>query len=87
MARHRPTQNPYTRPAIFTLERLHAELGGAILEDRQKYDEMSEQMREDASKEDVQNVSLGIQHSLANHDGKGVERVGEARPYRWRLKD
>lgn len=35
---------------------------------------------QDASKEDVQNVALGIQHSLANHDGKGVERVGEARP-------
>ncbi|MHC2627177.1 hypothetical protein ACVIW2_009264 [Bradyrhizobium huanghuaihaiense] len=46
MARHRPTQNPYTRPAIFTLERLHAELGGAILENRQKYDELSEQMRQ-----------------------------------------
>lgn len=46
MARHRPTQNPYTRPAIFTLERLHAELGGAIIENRQKYDEMSEQMRQ-----------------------------------------
>lgn len=149
MARHRPTQNPYTCPAIFTLERLHAELGGAILENRQKYDELSEQMRQveavikmldpdynlagiavkrrkpnkwfkrgtlyrravdvlrtapepmtaqelaaailaahgvqDASKEDVQNVALGIQHSLANHDGKGVERVGEARPYRWRI--
>jgi hypothetical protein len=150
MARHRPTNNPYTRPAIFTLERLHAELGGAILENRQKYDELSEQMRQleavikmldpnynlagiavkrrkpnkwfkrgtlyrravdvlrtaaepmtaqelaaailafagvqDASKDDVQNVGLGIQHSLANHDGKGVERVGEARPYRWRIK-
>ncbi|MGX4804269.1 hypothetical protein [Bradyrhizobium guangdongense] len=46
MARHRPTQNPYTRPAIFTLERLHAELGGAILENRQKYDELSERMRQ-----------------------------------------
>ncbi len=46
MARHRPTTNPYTRPAIFTLERLHAELGGAILENRQKYEEMAEQMRQ-----------------------------------------
>jgi hypothetical protein len=40
MARHRPTQDPYTRPAIFTLERLHAEPGGVILENRQKYDEL-----------------------------------------------
>lgn len=32
-------------------------------------------------------MTLGIQHSLSNHDGKGVERVGEARPYRWRLVD
>ncbi|MEK9281130.1 hypothetical protein MTR72_16095 [Bradyrhizobium sp. ISRA442] len=45
MARHRLTTNPYTRPAIFTLERLHAELGGAILENRQKHEELSEQMR------------------------------------------
>ncbi|MGY8638153.1 hypothetical protein RAD15_37350 [Bradyrhizobium sp. 14AA] len=149
MARHRPTNNPYTRPAIFTLERLHAELGGQLLENRQRYDELSHQMRhveavikmldpsynlagitvkrrqpnkwfkrgtlyrkavdvlrtapepmtaqelaaailaahgvQDASKEDVQSVALGIQHSLANHDGKGVERVGDARPYKWRL--
>jgi hypothetical protein len=147
--RGRPTKNPYTRPAIFTLERLHAELGGAILENKQKHEELSEQMRhveavikmldpaynlgkiavkrrkpnrwfkrgtlyrkaidvlrtatepmtageiaaailaahgvQDASKEEVQNVSLGIQHSLANHLGKGVERVGEARPYKWRI--
>jgi hypothetical protein len=40
---------------------------------------------EDATKEDAQNVALGIQHSLKNHDGKGVERVGEASPARWRL--
>jgi hypothetical protein len=26
-----------------------------------------------------------IQHSLKNHEGKGVEIVGEARPARWRL--
>ena len=42
---------------------------------------------QDASKDEVQNVALGIQHSLANHDGKGIQRVGEARPYRWRLQD
>ncbi|MBI5264613.1 MAG: hypothetical protein HY852_22695 [Bradyrhizobium sp.] len=147
--RGRPTRNPYTRPAIFTLERLHAELGGLILENKQRHEELSEQMRhveavikmldpnynlagiavkrrkpnkwfkrgtlyrkavdvlrtaaepmtaqelaaailgahgvQGASKEEVQNISLGIQHSLANHDGKGVERVGEARPYKWRL--
>jgi hypothetical protein len=38
-------------------------------------------------KADVQSVSLGIQHSLKNHEGKGVEIVGEARPARWRLKE
>lgn len=148
--RGRPTRDPYTRPAINTLERLHAELGGQILENRQKHQELSEQMRQveavikmldpaynlgriavkrrkpnkwfkrgtlyrravdalrvapapmttfelagavlaahgigDAEKADVQNVALGIQHSLKNHEGKGVERVGEAVPARWRLK-
>ncbi len=34
--RGRPTKDPYTRPAINTLERLHAELGGKILENRQQ---------------------------------------------------
>jgi hypothetical protein len=125
------------------------ELGGQILENRQRYDELSHQMRHveavikmldpgynlaritvkrrkpnkwfkrgtlyrravdvlrkatepmtplelavaifavdgiaDASKEDVQSVSLGIQHSLKNHEGKGVQIVGEARPARWSL--
>ncbi len=37
---------PVYPTAIFTLERLHAELGGAILENCQKYDELSEQMRQ-----------------------------------------
>ena len=32
----RPTRDPYARPAIQTLERLHAELGGQILENRRK---------------------------------------------------
>jgi hypothetical protein len=41
----------------------------------------------DASKEDVQSVSLGIQHSLKNHEGRGVQIVGEARPARWKLKE
>nr|WP_166294410.1 hypothetical protein [Bradyrhizobium sp. 2S1]MCK7670841.1 hypothetical protein [Bradyrhizobium sp. 2S1] len=38
-----------------------------------------------ASKPDLQLIALGIQHSLKNHEGKGVERVGEATPARWRL--
>jgi hypothetical protein len=32
--RGRPTKDPYTRPAINTLERLHAELGVQILENK-----------------------------------------------------
>lgn len=43
--RGRPTKDPYTRPAINTLERLHAELGGQILENKQRHDELAEQMR------------------------------------------
>jgi hypothetical protein len=35
----------------------------------------------------MQSVSLGIQHSLKNHEGKGVQIVGEARPARWKLKE
>jgi hypothetical protein len=42
----RPTKDPQTRPAINTLERLHMELGGQILENRQRYDELSHQMRD-----------------------------------------
>lgn len=147
--RGRPTKDPHTRPAINTLERLHMELGGQILENRQRYDELSHQMRhveaviklldpaynlagiavkrrqpnkwfkrgtlyrraldvlrtapepmttteianavlaargvQDASKEDVLSIALGIQHSLANHNGKGVERVDGTRPYRWQI--
>ena len=41
----RPTRDPHTRPAINTLERRHMELGGQILENRQRYDELSHQMR------------------------------------------
>jgi hypothetical protein len=41
----RPTKDPQTRPAINTLERLHMELGGQILENRQKHEELSGQMR------------------------------------------
>ena len=41
----RPTKDPHTRPAINTLERLHAELGGKILENRQRAEELGEQMQ------------------------------------------
>jgi hypothetical protein len=148
--RGRPTKDPHTRPAINTLERLHMELGGLILENRQRHEELSGQMRHveavikmldpaynlaritvkrrkpnkwfkrgtlyrraldvlrtatepmtasqigaailtkegiEAGKADVQSVSLGIQHSLKNHEGKGVQIVGEVRPARWRLKE
>ena len=42
---NRPTRDPHTRPAIHTLERLHSELGGQILENKQRHQELSEQMR------------------------------------------
>src|SRR5258707_1552391 len=41
----RPTKDPYARPAIQTLERLHAELGGQILENKQEHANLAEQMR------------------------------------------
>src|SRR5258707_11784496 len=41
----RPTKDPYARPAIQTLERLHAELGGKILENKQEHANLAEQMR------------------------------------------
>jgi len=121
------------------------ELGGQILENRQRYDELSHQMRHveavikmldpsynlaritvkrrqpnkwsaqravdvlrtatgpmttaeigeavlraegiEASKADAQAVALGIQHSLKNHEGKGVERAGDSSPAHWRLKE
>ena len=40
-----PTKNSHTRPAIATLERLHAELGGAIRENKQQQKELADQMR------------------------------------------
>jgi hypothetical protein len=33
----------------------------------------------EASKADAQTIALTLQHSLKNHEGKGVEIVGEAR--------
>lgn len=147
--RGRPTKDPHTRPAINTLERLHMELGGQILANRQQHDALSEQMRhveavikmldptynlgriavkrrkpnpwfkrgtlyrraldvlrtatepmtttelakavlaahgvQNATSDDVQGIALGIQHSLKNHERKGVERVGEASPAKWRI--
>jgi hypothetical protein len=41
----RPTKDPYARPAIQTLERLHAELGGKILENKQEHENLAIQMR------------------------------------------
>ena len=41
----RPTKDPYARPAIQTLERLHAELGGKILENKQEHENLAGQMR------------------------------------------
>jgi hypothetical protein len=43
--RGRPTKDPHTRPAINTLERLHMELGGKILENKQLHADLAEQMR------------------------------------------
>jgi hypothetical protein len=41
----RPTKDPYARSAIQTLERLHAELGGKILENKQEHENLAGQMR------------------------------------------
>ncbi len=41
----RTTKDPYARPAIQTLERLHAELGGKILENKQEHENLAGQMR------------------------------------------
>jgi hypothetical protein len=149
MAR-RPTRDPYARPAIQTLERLHAELGGKILENRQEHANLAEQMRhveaviklldpgyslraiavkrrttskwfkrgtlyrkavdvlrvasapmtateiawatlaangvETDDKKAVQILGQGIQSSLRNHAGKGVEQTNEGSPAKWKLK-
>jgi hypothetical protein len=42
----RPTKDPYARLAIQTLERLHAELGGKILENKQEHANLAERMRQ-----------------------------------------
>ena len=145
----RPTKDPHTRPAIFTLERLHAELGGQILENRQRHEELSHQMRhveavikmldpsynlgritvkrrqtgkwfkrgtlyrkavdvlrtateamtatdlawavlaangiQTDDKKAVQILGQGIQSSLRNHAGKGVQQVNEGSPAKWQI--
>ena len=40
---------------------------------------------QDATGDDVQSIALGIQHSLKNNEGRGIERSGEANPARWQL--
>ncbi len=41
----RPTRDPHHRPAMQTLERLHSELGGQILENRHKHQKLADDMR------------------------------------------
>jgi hypothetical protein len=41
----------------------------------------------DADPKAVQVLSQGILASLRNHDGKGMQRVGEGVPARWRLNE
>src|ERR1700716_2519940 len=40
----RPTKSPFHRPAMQTLERLHAELGGQILENKEEAHRLGGQM-------------------------------------------
>jgi hypothetical protein len=40
----RPTKSPFRRPAMQTLERLHSELGGQILENREEAQRLAGQM-------------------------------------------
>ena len=40
----RPTKSPFHRPAMQTLERLHAELGGQILENKEEAQRLAGQM-------------------------------------------
>ena len=40
----RPAKDPYARPAIATLERLHMELGGELLDNRQQAQLLGQQM-------------------------------------------
>ena len=149
----RPTRDPYARPAIQTLERLHAELGGKMLQNKQGHANLAEQMRhveavikmldpgyslraisvkrrqpnpwfkrgtvygravevlrtatepltareiagrvldkaniniKTPAKADLADLIGTINSSLRNHDGKGVQRVNEGSPARWKLKE
>src|SRR5712671_1064291 len=40
----RPTKSPFHRPAMQTLERLHSELGGQILENKKEAQRLAKQM-------------------------------------------
>ena len=44
MPANRPTRSPFHRPAMQTLERLHAELGGQILENKEEAQRLAGQM-------------------------------------------
>jgi hypothetical protein len=44
MPARRPTRSPFHRPAMQTLERLHAELGGQILENKEEAHRLAGQM-------------------------------------------
>ncbi|MEH2561843.1 hypothetical protein [Bradyrhizobium sp. AZCC 2289] len=87
---------PHTRRAIFTVERLHAELGGQILENRRRHEELSGQIRHVEAVVKMLDLGYNIaritvkrrkpnQHSLKNHEGKSVPIIGEGRPARWKL--
>jgi hypothetical protein len=85
--RGRPTKDPYTRPAINTLERLDAELGGKILENRQERDSLAEQMRhvEAVIKMLDPGYSLraiSVKRRKPNPWFKGSNAVGQAGPQR-----
>ncbi len=150
MAR-RPTRSPFHRPAINTLERLHSELGGQILENKTEAARLADQMRHveavikmldptfnlrriavkrrkpnpwfkrgtvyrravdtlrtatepltareiaervlvaakiaSPKRAAVADLTGSILASLRNHKGRGVERVNEGSPARWKLGD
>jgi hypothetical protein len=39
----------------------------------------------EATTANAQSIAQAVQHGLKNHEGKGVEIVGEAHPAKWRL--
>jgi hypothetical protein len=81
-------KSTYTRPAINTLERLHAELGGA--EAMTASEIAAAVLRaegvEDAPAKQVQILGQSIKASLRNHAGKGVEQVNGGIPAKWSLR-